>query len=251
MVHVASYGGGINSKWLIAKWVTDGNPLHIVLFADTGDDDNGQQAEKPETYADVRAFGRWLMYHGVPCQWVRVTGETLYDNCIRRGTLPAIAFGWRTCSQRWKIEPQEKFLNNWIVTQEAWERGEKVIRLVGFDAGEARRAKPYEDAKYINRYWLVERGDDRDACIAGLISLGLPVPPKSSCYFCPEMKQPEIVRLSPPQQTGALTMERKAIPNLTSLKGLGKRFSWESVIAGQCNVPDSGTEMPCGCFDGE
>ena len=120
-VHVASYGGGLNSKWMIAKWVLEKNPLHIVLFADTGRED----AEKPETYADVKLFGEWLMYRGVPCQWVRVTGESLYQNSLRRGVLPAMAYGFRTCSQRWKIEPQEKFLNRWVVSKEAWARGRK------------------------------------------------------------------------------------------------------------------------------
>ena len=245
-VHVASYGGGLNSKWMIAKWVLEKNPLHIVLFADTGRED----AEKPETYADVKLFGEWLMYRGVPCQWVRVTGESLYQNSLRRGVLPAIAYGFRTCSQRWKIEPQEKFLNRWVVSKEAWARGEKIIRLVGFDAGESRRAKPFEDAKYINRYWLVERGEDREACEAGLISIGLPVPPKSSCHYCPQMKQHEIVSLNPAQQESALALEAKALPNLTTIKGLGRKFSWESVLRGQCEVTDNAIEAPCGCYDG-
>src|SRR6267154_2545389 len=157
-VHVASYGGGRNSKWLIAKWVSNGNPLSIVLFADTGC--SRDKAEKKETYQDVETFREWLMFRGVPCQTVYVTGESLYENSMRRKTLPAIAFGYRTCSQRWKIEPQEKFLNNWIVTQRAWAKGEKVVRLIGFHAGEQKRAKPYEDEKYINRYWLVELGHD-------------------------------------------------------------------------------------------
>lgn len=223
------------------------NPLHIVLFADTGRED----AEKPETYADVKEFGQWLMYRGVPCQWVRVTGEALYENSYRRGVLPAIAYGFKTCSQRWKIEPQERFLNRWVVTREAWERGEKVIRLVGYHAGESRRAKPYEDEKYINRYPLVEWGDDNEDCAEGLLSIGLTVPPKSSCYFCPNMKQDEIVQLSPIQLGAALALERNAMPNLKMLKGLGKRFSWESVVAKTCAVPQIDQEMPCGCYDGE
>ena len=37
---------------------------------------------------------------------------TLEDECLKSGTLPSIAYGFKRCSLKHKIGPQEKFCNN-------------------------------------------------------------------------------------------------------------------------------------------
>ena len=57
----------------------------------------------------------------------------------------------------------------------------------------------------------------------------MPLPGKSSCYFCPASTKPEIDELKakhPALYARALAMEDNAMDNLKSVKGLGRRFSW-------------------------
>jgi hypothetical protein len=57
---------------------------------------------------------------------------------------------------------------------------------------------------------------------------------KSACWFCPASKKPEIVWLQQhhPDLLGrALAIERNARDGLTSVKGLGRSFSWEEYLA--------------------
>lgn len=61
----------------------------------------------------------------------------------------------------------------------------------------------------------------------GYEDTGLPVPGKSSCFYCSAMKKPEIVsliQLHPRLMDRALEMEANA--ELKTVKGLGRYFSW-------------------------
>jgi hypothetical protein len=70
---------------------------------------------------------------------------------------------------------------------------------------------------------------DRAACERTIRDAGLPVPPKSSCWFCPASKKDEIIWLSqhhPRLLDRALALEANAKPNLTTVRGLGRSFAW-------------------------
>lgn len=85
------------------------------------------------------------------------------------------------------------------------------------------------------------------------------MPGKSSCFFCPSMKRSEIRTLYHNHRDlykRAITIERNAKPNLISVKGLGRSWSWEDFVQADkdqtafCGLfPES--DMPCGCYDGE
>jgi hypothetical protein len=47
--------------------------------------------------------------------------ETLEQECHRRNNLPSIAYGFKSCSQKHKIAPQDKFLNHWTPAIEWWD----------------------------------------------------------------------------------------------------------------------------------
>ena len=129
-----------------------------------------------------------------------------------------------------------KFCNHYAPCREVWQRGEKVNRYIGYDAGEVKRyehSRKYNEAdkKYHNRYPLIEEwGWNRDDCIREIKAAGLPQPGKSSCFFCPSMKKQEILYLKehyPDLFNRAATLEENAMPYLKTVKGLGRSYSWK------------------------
>ncbi len=154
--------------------------------------------------------------------------------------------------------------------------GLKVVKLLGYDADEERRAKFTSDAKYDYRYLLIEWGWDREACVQAIERAGLPQPGKSACFFCPSSKREEIDQLRAEEPLlfhRALAMERNAEASLDTIAGLGRYFSWheheptvdahEFALRGKRRVQAARTaaasdprqesliEIPCDCFDGE
>ena len=251
MITVASFGGGTDSTAMLIGMKRRGETVDLILFADTG-------AEKPHTYAHIFDFNLWLKKNEFPeITIVGSSGKTLEQDCLDRHALPSIAYGFKTCSQRFKLQPQEKYMNNWIRSELAWKAGEKVTRCIGYEAGEERRAKDYEDAKYINRYPLIEWGWDRAKCIQVIKDAGLSLPGKSACFFCPSSKATEVRWLSknhPDLFERAVAMEKNA--KLTTVKGLGRDYSWGEMMKFEdaqldfLDADHSTAEIPCGCYDG-
>jgi hypothetical protein len=236
-VIVASFGGGVNSTAMLIGMVERGERCDLILFADTG-------GEKPHTYAHVLEFSEWLVAHEMPnITTVKSPTVTLEQDCLTRHALPSVAYGFKTCSQRFKAAPQEKFLNGLGVKE--------YTKLIGFDADEPQRAKPYPG----NRYPLIEWGWGRDECIEAITRAGVTQPEKSACFFCPSSKKPEIMELRrqyPELAARAVAMEKNA--ELTSVKGLGRSFAWGDLYAAddaqQKLFPEVRIEQDCGCYDG-
>lgn len=107
--------------------------------------------------------------------------------------------------------------------------------------------------RFAKEYPLIEWGMGRDECHEVIAKAGLPSPGKSACFFCPSSKLHEIRALPPPLQRRALAMEDGAVNNLTSTKGLGRSFSWRSVLeaAPSCRLPEAPISTPCECTDGD
>jgi len=248
---IASYGGGINSTAMLIEWVNQGWKLDLIMFADTG-------AERPHTYQYLEHFQRWLIERGYgPIRIVRKAGngETLEENCLRVKMLPSLAYGFKSCSHKYKIQPQDKYCNNWPQAKAEWKAGRKITKLIGYDADETHRAnKDYTCDKYEFQYPLVEWGWGRDECIKAIDDAGLCQPGKSACFFCPASKITEIRQLAqnyPELAERAVAMEQNA--ELTSVKGLGRRFAWGNVLQqGEMFGDDYALtpEMVCSCYDG-
>lgn len=248
---VGAYGGGTDSTAMLIGMCQRMEKVDLNLFADTG-------GEKPHTYDFILTFSEWLVKRGMQQITTVSSVIKLYDDCIARNALPSIAYGFKTCSQRFKLQPQDKYLNNWQPAIDAWGRGEKITKLIGYEAGEERRAKEFETKKYINRYPLIEWGWDRNKCIEVIKSVGLELPGKSACFFCPSSKAQEVKQLAkqyPSLAQLAIAMEDNAT-NLTTVKGLGRDYSWRDLLAfddAQAKLFDSDfstAEIPCGCYDG-
>ncbi len=232
-LNAASAGLGVNTVAYIIECTKQGIIFDIVLFADPG-------KENPETYKYIPILNKWLIEHGQPeitiVYNLNKHGEFigLYGDCIDKKMLPSIAYGMKSCSQKWKRAPQDKFMNNWQPAKDVWSNGGHVLKYLGYDADESHRSqKDFSDNKYKFVYKLVELNMGRFECVQTIIDEGLPLPPKSSCTFCPSMKPWEIVELYETQRKefyDAVHMERNAAENLTTVKGLGRDFSWWDLI---------------------
>jgi hypothetical protein len=251
MITIAAYGGGLNSTAMIVEAVHRCLPIDLILFSDTG-------AEKPHTYAYVEMFSKWLAERGYPEVITVQPPTTIIQDCQKRHALPAVAYGYRTCSDRFKIAPQRKYCNNWQPAKDAWDAGEKLLQLVGYDADEPHRAErpiPEDDTKkYENWYPLIDWDMGRDECAQAIEMAGLCMPGKSACYLCPNSQPSEIRQNNhnyPDLMRVALDIEASA--DLTSLAGLGRRFNWGAMLANDEMFPDGYAltpEMLCGCYDG-
>jgi hypothetical protein len=265
---VVAYGLGVDSTAMLVEFVRRGVRPDLVLFADTG-------GEKPETYAYLPVVQAYLKRAGFP-PVVTVRYEpktapyrTLEGQCRHTGTLPSLAYGGKSCSIKWKRTPQDKYILHRFPPGEHVGRGRRVVRAIGFDAGEGRRTyagvvkavgldageghrltwarpksgeperKPSRETwldEHYFAYWypLADWGLDRTACERVIRGAGLPVPVKSACFFCPASKKAEVVwlgRRHPRLLARALAIEATARPNLTSVKGLGRSFAWADFVA--------------------
>jgi hypothetical protein len=231
-ITIASYGGGTNSTAELIECVNRKVKVDLILFADTG-------GERPETYEYVDMFSKWLVNNGMPeiitVRKVDYKGDilTLEQNCLQQKMLPSLAYGFKTCSQKFKIQPQDKYVNNWEPAKQAWAKGEDVVKLIGYDAGEPHRAFGKAiDKKYKYFYPLIEWDIDRDRCRKIIENAGLHQPGKSSCFFCPSMKKREILALNkdhPALMMRALEIEANA--DLLTVKGLGRNFAWLDLVS--------------------
>jgi hypothetical protein len=261
---VGSCGGGVNSIAMFIEMVNRGQRVDRILFADPG-------AENPETYQAVAKFSKWLVAHDMPpVETVRKTTKkagrfrganevlTIERMCIEQKILPSIAYGYKTCSLKFKREPQDEAIVAWDLAQAAWARGEKVTKIIGYDAGEPQRAIESPDARFVNRYPLIEWGLDREDCVEIILAAGLCVPPKSSCFFCPNMEEEEIFDLRdkhPELLARALALEANAVATVgSSIKGLNREFSWKQILeydaAQGAFFPRRVKTTPCECYDG-
>lgn len=241
---VASFGGGVNSTAMLIGMVERQEKCDLILFADTG-------GEKPHTYEHVERFSKWLKFVGMP-EIVTVRAELPSDRgglenyCLEHGTLPSIAYGFKSCSKQFKTRPQERYLKerNIVVT----------TKLIGFDADEAHRAILAEG----NRYPLIEWNWGREECERACERIQLKVG-KSSCFFCPSTRKRDVMelrRVYPELAKRAVAMEvNMNARNPGAVKGLGRSFAWGDLYAAddaQTKLfPETPIQQECMCYDGE
>jgi hypothetical protein len=227
---VLAYGMGADSTALLLELEARGTPPDLVLTADTG-------AENPLTYDYYRMICAWMDERGIRHEMVRYTPRrfknwpayyTILENVLTNATLPSISLGRHSCSLKWKVAPQDAFLRQWEPARAAWAQGQKVVRLIGYDASPA-DTRRYTHAATIGnelfdcRYPLRDWGWDRQRCIARIEEAGLPVPPKSSCFICGAMQASEVRALPAWCLRLIVLVEARAAPRLRTVEGLWRK----------------------------
>lgn len=190
-LRIISYGGGVQSTALCVL-ATQGKIGHIdaAVFSNVGDD-----SEHPATIRYIHdVMIPWCRDHGLELHEVerkKKTGETetLWQNLTRRDIkwesipvrMPDRAPARRTCTDRWKIVPIAQWLRKHGATKD-----NPATVCIGFSTDEAHRASnkrsnPTERSDYP----LLDLRLSRSDCKSIIAKAGLPVPPKSACFFCP------------------------------------------------------------------
>ena len=184
-----SYGGGVQSSALIVLAVQGQiAPVDAALFCNTGDD-----SEHPDTLMYVRTVMRpYCDKHGLPLHELQRTvgGEpqTLYGRMMNHTReslsepIPVRGYTGAPMSRACTVDHKIKVLERWI-KQNA--RALPAETLIGISVDEIERAKTGQNAYEVRQYPLLDLGLNRVDCARIIADAGLPVPPKSSCYFCP------------------------------------------------------------------
>lgn len=251
-----SYGYGTNSTAMLCGFKSRGIRPEVILAADTG-------AEMPHSYEMLKEMNLvTLRWWGVPITVVKATrgGDvwTLEQHCLKTKMLPSLAYGKRSCSQKFKHQPMEKWLK-----QYCREHGKtRIIKAIGYDTDEFHRViKAPKEKKLLKHltevYWypLLNWQWRREDCERQICSYGITQPRKSACYFCPASKPSEVIELSknhPELAKRALDMETAAQSKHRKLIGLGGEKSlWADWIANeksQIKLMDiEPMHKPCGC----
>ena len=214
-----AYGLGVDSTAVIVGFVKRGIRPDFILFADVG-------AEKASTYAYLPVIQDYLARHNFPAVTVVKYRPkfspytTIEGNMVMNATLPGATFNMGSCTAKWKIHPQERWQKENV-------RG-KIVKAIGFEAGEEYRQLRAGDKAHAsqgseNIYPLQEWGWDREECKARIAEAGLPVPPKSACIFCPNMKPEELEGLTVEERGRVVRVEVVAEPYNRKVYGLWRR----------------------------
>ncbi len=181
-----SSGGG---KQSIAALVLSAQGLinyPVHLFCNVGDD-----SEHPDTIDYVRNIAMpYAKAHGV--EFVELApiysgGKTLYQRLATGNTLDipmyfdGAALASRACTKHYKIRR---------IASEAKARGatanNPAIIGLGISLDEYQRMNSNNPEKHIRReYPLIDLRLSRQRCVEIIEHAGLPIPPKSACWFCP------------------------------------------------------------------
>jgi len=174
---VISYGGGIQSTALVVLSVSEGWDVDEIVHVDLLD------AESPATREYVRYFREWLQReYG---RDITVIERNMYRDMLDNpGFTPVPWHGRREkfmlkrqCTRQYKVQPLTRYLYDWYPD---------CIRLMlGISVDEYHRMRDSSASRIEHVYPLVDRRLTRWQCRDIIERVGLVVPSKSSCWFCP------------------------------------------------------------------
>lgn len=191
-LRVISYGGGVQSTALIVLALQGKiGEVDAALFANVGDD-----SEHPATLEYVRnVMVPWATAQGFPVHELHRTmrdgsTRTLWEEIHREGSraikIPVRmsdtgAPGNRSCTSDYKI----RVVNKWLREHGATKDNPAEV-CIGISTDEYQRASNRRpEPTQVALYPLLDLRMDRTDCQNLIAEAGLPVPPKSSCFFCP------------------------------------------------------------------
>lgn len=189
-VRTISYGGGVQSTAMLVLAARRLIDFEVALFANTGDD-----SEHPATLAFVRDVAMpWAERHGIEVIELQKrrkdgTPETLYGRMVRPGSasmpIPVRLSSGAPASRSCTAEFKARVLAKWRKEQGATPEDPAVV-AIGISTDEVQRADAGKAEAWERiEYPLLDLAMSRAACQVLIADAGLPVPPKSACWFCP------------------------------------------------------------------
>jgi hypothetical protein len=189
-IRAISYGGGVQSTAMLVLAAQREIDFPLALFSNVGDD-----SEHPATLAYFRDYAvPYAAEHGIELVELRKRGRgkevTLYQRIanpesktvgIPARLMPTGAPAMRSCTLDFKVRR---------IASELKQRGASAqspaLVALGISIDEYQRMRTDSGIAWQTlAYPLIDRQLDRAACMGVIERAGLPVPPKSSCYFCP------------------------------------------------------------------
>jgi hypothetical protein len=195
---IFSFGGGVQSMTAMILTVQGKLDYTHFVLANVGDD-----SENPDTLHYVEQIAKpYAERYGL--RLVEVKREqkpgrpqTLYQHvATTKNTIPIPAYMGkggpvnRICTSDWKIKVVEK----WVRQNAGATKSNRVSIGVGISVDESHRMRsddpqrtPYTKIEYP----LIDLMLTRTMCQEIIVKAGLPLAPKSSCWFCPYKKRQE------------------------------------------------------------
>jgi hypothetical protein len=192
-----SFGGGVQSTATLVLAVQGKIDYQTFLFCNVGDD-----SENPETLTYVHEVAMpFAVQHGLDLvELHKIRRDGTRDTIYRTITRPASrsigipvhmsngAPGRRACTLDFKI----RVVDRWLKREWQAHRS-SVLMGLGISLDEFTRMRTNTDPDTMGwktlEYPLIDLRLDRLACMELIRQAGLPVPPKSSCWFCPYHSQ--------------------------------------------------------------
>jgi hypothetical protein len=213
-----SYGGGVQSTAALVLAAQGKIDFKIFLFSNVGDD-----SEHPDTLRYVEEVAKpYAAAQGIELMELRKikrdgSVETVYGRIMKPGgrsqVIPVFLDksgmpGNRSCTSNFKIDVLAKELKRRGATAEA-----PAITGLGISLDEFQRIRTDSGIAWqVLEYPLIELRLTRQDCMNIISRAGLPVPRKSSCFFCPYHRITEWQRMKreePELFQKAVEVERK------------------------------------------
>lgn len=184
---ILSYGGGRQTIAILVLIAQGKLPKpKLAIMADTG-------RERQATFDYLDNYAKPLMndlgmeFVLAGHEYAKVDlygskGELLIPAYTQTGKLPTF------CSSEWK-----KLVVRRKLRELGYGPDRPVINWLGYSLDEVHRAK-HSDKKWIENHWplLFDVKLRLHECILLIEDFGLPEPPKSSCWCCPHLKNPQL-----------------------------------------------------------
>lgn len=234
-----SFGGGRQTTALLVLAIQGEVPKpDVIAFADTG-------WEYPETYDYIARHIRPLLSNnGLSLQVVkgREKGfDNLYDWYWHYRNIPGL---WmRSCTDKYKVRPIMRLYKSLGV-------GEEWIGFSFDEQGRAARKMARPKNRFQVSFPLIENKITVTDCEYIIDKFGLPLPPKSSCIFCPYQRPWRVQQLykrHPNLFERVALLEDRALDRKPGFYILGNRpwRSWANIQLGLF-----GEDWNYGCQDG-
>jgi len=191
--YIFSFGGGVQSVAAMVLAAQGKIPYDTFVFSNVGHD-----SENPSTLEYIEQIvAPYMQQHKLRFEVVQRLNKaqqpvTLYEYNMnpnnRSVTIPAHLKdggpGQRSCTSDWKVRVIDKWIKTHCTGLVYVGLGisvDEFTRMKKLKPVALRKAGPLKST----RYPLIDLRLTRDACIRIIQAEGLPIPEKSSCWFCP------------------------------------------------------------------